>query len=89
MGFEKLAITDQEQADLQEVMAHAGMSMRQSVVGEEVTRERMARHYLSLEEVLARIFQARGLDRAAYDTAVGPDETGQIILWTKPKERET
>jgi len=86
LGFEKLAISEQEQADLQEVMTHAGMSMKQSITGNDPTQERMLRHHASLEEVLARIFEARGIDRELYATAVGPDETGQVILWAKPKQ---
>jgi hypothetical protein len=81
-----MEITAQEQADLQEVMTHAGMSMKESVAGTDPTQERILRHHASLEEVLARIFEARGLDRELYATAVGPDESGQIILWSKLKQ---
>jgi hypothetical protein len=86
MGFEKMEITAQEQADLQEVTTHAGMSMKQSVAGSDPTQGRMLRHHASLEEVLAQIFEARGLDREIYATAVGPDESGQVILWSKLKQ---
>ena len=48
----------------------------------------MLRHHASLEEVLGRIFQARGLDRHRYETAVEPDEQGRVILWIRPKRNE-
>jgi hypothetical protein len=84
-GYERVALTPEEAADLTEMQNTAMHSAKRPGPRKD---ERMTRYLQSHGDLIERILQARGMKLGDREIQVSEDENGQVAMWmAPPKER--
>ena len=85
LGYERVALTPQEAADLTE-MHNKAMHSAKRPAPRDVKTQRMARYLQSHGDLIERIMQARGMKLGDREVQVSEDENGHVAMWFAPRK---